>query len=780
MLTRIKFLLALLFCLSPFTSLHADWQHLPAGYPIANTIVSDSLGQKLLAPLSCAGLWLSDNGGTSWLPINTRLNPADLVTVSGIWTVDAACDTMIASIHAPLSWDHYHTVQTYNGGLTWQLMPDSSYSATYIILPRHHNIWFRIEWISQPELYRSDDYGLTWTHCPTLHICYPQNFVPDKAHDSTLLCCTYLDAFCDPLEIGIFQSTNLGQSWTRISDLRSLLGIQQGRAVDVARLTNGDLAAIVMSWAPEWSSGNIVISTNDGQTWQRIADSPTAIRGSRLIESPAHPGRLFMNTQCPGGIMRSDDFGRTWTVASGGLPAFESYAHGFSWNDFSGEMFVLYDILGVYHSRDDGDSWQLLNLPPTGMPYASIQIMPEAVFLLPWNSYDELPIPLQWELESPFTVWQPISIPSTISDSGYSVGPVFEKRADTLFTLAGIYSFEVRSYIDVQLLKSCDDGLSWHAASGIPSRLIINDLSILRDDSLTRIVAPVSYRPARDSLAYTDDFGSTWTVIPSPPVADSAFLRIAQSPQVIYVLVRVWDGYENQYSLWRTTDLGTTWNNLNLSAGYGWGNLLPISDELFIFRNAILWHWQNGQWDQRGEMGLYYPQLIGINRENLLLIAVDQRADSLWMSEDSGFTWTPHHFDYPFPDQNEQLLNACVDPYRDRIWASFGTGICYLDFSDLASDEPLHFKPADFTLLSVYPNPFNSNTRIRFDLDRTTHVSLKVYDLTGRLVNTIVDGMQSAGRHELNFNGKNLASGTYFVHLRTDHAQRLQKILLLK
>lgn len=776
MLTRINFLLALLFCLSPFTSLHAGWQHLPAGYPIANTIISDSAGQKLLSKFECAGLWLTTNGGTSWLPGNTLLNFADRVTIWNFWVADAAMDTIVGQFClSPDGWCYYF--RSYNSGNTWQSIPIDGMEGLFAIHPRHHNIWFSLYYNT---LLRSENYGLTWTQYHHTYICYPQFLVPDITDDSTLLCGTYLDnRSCESQATGIFRSTDLGQSWTQLTDCYTQLGIQYGCVVYASRLTNNDLAAIVISWTPEWSGGNIVISTNDGQTWQRIANSPTANRESRLVECPAHPGRLFMNARCPGGIMRSDDFGRTWTSAPGGLPTFESYAHGLSWNEYSGEMFALYNVAGVYHSRDCGDSWQRLNLPPTGMPGAYIQIMPEAVSLYR-TSLEGLPIPLQWELESPFAAWQPISFPSVIGDSGYSVGPIFEKRADTLFALAGIYSSEVWSYRDVRLLKSCDDGLSWHAASGISSRLIINDLSILRSDSFTRIVAPVSYLPVRDSLAYTDDIGSTWTVIPSPPVADSAYFRIAQSPQVIYVLACVWNGQENQYSLWRTTDLGATWNNLNLSAGYGWGNLLPIGDELFIFRNTTLWHWQNSQWDQRGETGLYYPQLIGIDRENLSLIALDQRADSLWMSEDSGFTWTPRHFEYPFPDQNELLLDACVDPYRNRIWASFGTGICYLDFSDLASDGPLHFKPADFTLLSVYPNPFNSSTRIRFDLDRTTHVSLQVYDLAGRLVNTLVDGVQNAGRHEFNFNGKNLASGTYFVHLQTDRAQRTQKILLLK
>ncbi|MCX6601402.1 MAG: T9SS type A sorting domain-containing protein [bacterium] len=783
MLIRILFFFTLLFCSSAFTSLRADWQHLPAGNPIATTIVSDSAGQKLLACLEGAGLWLTENGAASWLPINARLSPGDRLSLQGVWAVDAAADTMMASFYSSLTWT-CPSARTYDGGDTWHLMPDSSYSCIFVTLPRHHNVWFRLGGLLELELYRSVDYGLNWTRCPRLPMCSLQNLVPDKAHDSTLLCGTYLGGFCATQTTGLFRSTDLGQSWTRVSDFYAQFGIQSGCVVDVARLSNGDLAAIVMAWVPVWSDGSVVISTDEGQTWQRIANSPAGNRDSRLVECPAHPGRLFMSAECPGGIMRSDDFGRTWAVASGGLPTFESYARGLAWNEFSGEMFVLYDYAGVYHSRNCGNTWQPLSLPPTGMPYAAFQTMPEAVFLSrsDYSNYEALPIWAQWELEFPFAAWREFTTPSTIGDSAYWVGPVFEKRADTLFALAGIYVPESLSFGRARLLKSFDDGLSWHAVTGIPGRLVVDQINVLRGDSLTRIVVPVSYLP--DSLACTDDFGSTWSVIPCPPVADSSYQKIAQSTQAIYVLADNLDAPENPLSLWRTTDLGVTWDDLNLPAShYYCSGLLPLGDEVFIFRSTTLWHWRNGLWDQRGGLGSHYcgdPQFICIDREDLLLIAVDPCRDSLWMSEDSGYTWMPRNFDYPFSDQNELMGGVVADPYRQRIWTSRGTGIYYLDFSDLSSDGPLIFKPSDFTLLSVYPNPFNSEARIRFDLDRTARVSLRVYDLAGRLVKTMLDDVQAAGRHELTFDGSNLASGTYFVHLRTDRLQRTQKVLMLK
>ena len=64
-----------------------------------------------------------------------------------------------------------------------------------------------------------------------------------------------------------------------------------------------------------------------------------------------------------------------------------------------------------------------------------------------------------------------------------------------------------------------------------------------------------------------------------------------------------------------------------------------------------------------------------------------------------------------------------------------------------------------------YPNPFNPATTIPVELGATRHVRLAVYDLRGRLVQVVADEMMGAGRHEIPFDGSDLASGAYFFRL---------------
>jgi pectin methylesterase-like acyl-CoA thioesterase len=88
--------------------------------------------------------------------------------------------------------------------------------------------------------------------------------------------------------------------------------------------------------------------------------------------------------------------------------------------------------------------------------------------------------------------------------------------------------------------------------------------------------------------------------------------------------------------------------------------------------------------------------------------------------------------------------------------------------------------PTSFALHQNYPNPFNPSTVIRYDLPKSGIVSLKVYDLFGREIATLVDGVKAAGTYQEIFNGQALASGIYFARLKTDAMSSTIKLLMVK
>ena len=84
-----------------------------------------------------------------------------------------------------------------------------------------------------------------------------------------------------------------------------------------------------------------------------------------------------------------------------------------------------------------------------------------------------------------------------------------------------------------------------------------------------------------------------------------------------------------------------------------------------------------------------------------------------------------------------------------------------------------------------YPNPFNPSTEIRFSLRNKSRVTIRVYDVSGRLVNTLVDGVLDAGPQKVNWNGINshgasAASGVYFYRMGTSGYGESRKMILLR
>ena len=97
-----------------------------------------------------------------------------------------------------------------------------------------------------------------------------------------------------------------------------------------------------------------------------------------------------------------------------------------------------------------------------------------------------------------------------------------------------------------------------------------------------------------------------------------------------------------------------------------------------------------------------------------------------------------------------------------------------------APSESFISHPSSFILYPAYPNPFNSTTTIEYALSFPAEVSLNIYNLSGRRVETLFNGRQQAGVHSVTFNAGNLPSGLYFVRLEDSGQAFTKKVMLIR
>ncbi len=125
-----------------------------------------------------------------------------------------------------------------------------------------------------------------------------------------------------------------------------------------------------------------------------------------------------------------------------------------------------------------------------------------------------------------------------------------------------------------------------------------------------------------------------------------------------------------------------------------------------------------------------------------------------------------------------------LDPHTvsATVIDSFGVNIGYHQLQDvvLGVKEISSNAPETYNLSQNYPNPFNPTTMIRFSLKETGIVSLKVYNVLGQLVTTLVNEQKPAGIYEYNFDASGMSSGIYFYTIKTGDFTATKKMILMK
>jgi hypothetical protein len=200
--------------------------------------------------------------------------------------------------------------------------------------------------------------------------------------------------------------------------------------------------------------------------------------------------------------------------------------------------------------------------------------------------------------------------------------------------------------------------------------------------------------------------------------------------------------------------------------------------------------------------------ILGFTSLNIWLLRTDENGDTLWTKQysgggkkihptsDGGFIITGDLWLTKTDSSGDLMWSRVMDGFAEDVLQTSDGGYVtagYNFFSATNDDlwiakfgsgptsiENTNEKPYDFFLLQNYPNPFNPSTAISYSIPNEKFVSLKIYDIIGNEVSTLVDKKQSAGSYQINFNADGLSSGIYFYKLQTENFNQTMKMILLK
>ncbi len=280
----------------------------------------------------------------------------------------------------------------------------------------------------------------------------------------------------------------------------------------------------------------------------------------------------------------------------------------------------------------------------------------------------------------------------------------------------------------------------------------------------------------------TQDRGIHWEILENEPgliLKDMVFV----DENTGWIVCHDWG---NMGEIRRTTDGGVTWEiqvSANdtffyschfLDAANGWVGGMWSPDPEGLYYNVLLHTTDGGEsWvPQTVNEGAVDDAVVDVVFADLLF-GWALTEDGLYVTNNGGENW------YSQDTPATQRLWALTENGPHSVWAVGGNG-AILHWSGTNSIEPPRALVPQELALEAYPNPFNPTTTIAYDVPKAGHISLRVFDLLGREVAVLKDGMMEVGTHRVMFDGSGLASGIYFTRLDAGAFSQTKKLMLLK
>ena len=597
---------------------------------------------------------------------------------------------------------------------------------------------------------------------------------------------------------GIFLSTDNGSNWIEINNGLTNLNIRKiivSNGKIFAGAENGDVFTLSDNGA-NWSiigqaglalstmivkDNYIFIGTRYGvykmdvsdSNWSETNNGLTNLNISSMIKKD---NVIYIGTW--GGIFKSTDNGANWTAFNNGM----GFYYGYERN-----LYVLGNNIyagtdeGIFVTGDNAANWNKIGLTD----YIVLSIAANGnnlfagtygggIFLSTDNGEN----------------WEPVN-----KNLGYS--DIWRMTSDEQKIVAGSYFNGV--YI------SSDNGDSWeNISTGLPN-VQINDIILSNGNIIAALL--------HDSCYISINNGENWSAI-----VDKYVDALAQKDSFVYA--------SNSANIKISKDYGLTWGDYIRTTG-AFESIAIGKDYIFgAERGGVYRSHDNGKtWENNFSSILKNVESLSMVTKNDSVL-LGTWSGRLFRSIDSATTW--EEINYPVLKKHwfstlknigdtvfMSVYGAGVFVSTDfgRNWKEINEGLRSLDVESLTIHNGYLFVgtesnsvwrrplseiitdvkkienslPVNYSLEQNYPNPFNPTTTINYSIPAVTvgdenfrPVQLKVYDVLGREVATLVNKKQYPGFYKVTFDASNLSSGIYFYKLQTGNFVETKKMILLR
>ena len=551
-------------------------------------------------------------------------------------------------------------------------------------------------------------------------------------------------------------------------------------------------------------------TTNGGQTWT-FPDviEPGVFRSDPVLDADIN-GNFYYNslTNDPTffcDVFISSDGGSSWddgTFAQGGdkqwmtIDKTNGPGSGHIYAYWTSFYSVCYP--GFFtRSTDSGGSFEDCVTIPNDPQWGTLTVGSDGVLYIGgWSGPNDFLVAKSTNAQDPGQIvsWDmttPVSLGGSISfGSGPNPGGLLGQTIiavdtsggpyhDYVYLLCSVERYSSPDPLDVMFTRSTDGGVSWSSPvkinddPGTTAYQWFGTMSVAPNGRIDVIWLDTRDNPGSNisALYYSNsnDGGTTWS--------QNERLSDFFDPHL---------GWPNQQKMGDYFDMVSDSNGANLAWAATFNNeqdvyysyimdttnVIPV--ELISFSASVGVNVVNLEWETATELNNHGFEIEkSSNRTNHPKGKADWR--TIGFIEGNGTTSEPQH--YSFTD-NLLGSESSILSYRLKQ-VDFNGSFTYSEIVDVG------IPPSVFSLSQNYPNPFNPNTRIKFTIPsnvkrQTLNVTLKVYDVLGNEVATLIDEEKQPGVYEIEFDGSNLSSGIYLYRLTAGEFNDEKKLVLIK